>query len=39
MNGSGTGFVLQDITKFMDFIVFESALGSWEVISSNFWTP
>ena len=28
MNATGTGFVLQDVTKFMDFIVFESALGS-----------
>ena len=26
-NALGTGFVLQEVTKFMDFSVFESALG------------
>ena len=39
MNAPGMGFELQDVMQFMDFRVFESALGNYDVISSTFWTP
>ena len=39
MNAPGMGFELQDVMQFMDFRVFESALGNYDVISSAFWTP
>ena len=38
-NVTGTGFQLKDVTKFMEFRVFESALGNKRVISCMFWTP
>ena len=38
MKAPSASFDLEDITQFMDFKVFESALGSSGVISSTFWT-
>ena len=39
MNATGGSFDLEDITRFMDFKIFEFALESKGVISSSLWTP